>query len=72
MNGMTGALIGALLAGGVLLIVAGMRATAAPREAGTTVEWQPTAIVIGGALLAAIVVWALTGWPARFNASNRW
>lgn len=64
MNGMTGALIGALLASGVLLIVAGMRATAAPREARPTVEWQPTALVDGGALFAAIVVWALTGWPA--------
>ncbi len=64
MNGMTGALIGALLAGGVLLIVAGMRATAAPGEGGTPAAWPPTALVIGGALLAAIVVWALTGWPA--------
>lgn len=64
MNGMTGALIGALVAGGVLLIVAGMRATAPPREVRATVEWQPTALVICGALLAAIVVWALTGWPA--------
>lgn len=64
MNGMTGALIGALLAAGVMLIVAGMRATAVPHEAPRTVEWRPTALVVGGALFAALVVWALTGWPA--------
>lgn len=64
MSGLVGAVIGVLSAMGIGLVAAGLRGTADKPAAGRTVEWRPIAVVGGGASLAAIVAWIVTGWPA--------
>jgi len=64
MNGMVGAAVGMLVAVGIGLIVAGLRGVAMQPTTKPRVEWRPVAVVGGGAALAAVIAWVLTGWPA--------
>lgn len=64
MNGLTGALLGVMIAGGALLIVAGFRATAAPERQTSVLDWRTSATSAAIALAAGIVGWAATGWFA--------
>ncbi len=64
MNGLAGALLGVMVAGGALLMVAGFRATAAPARKMSVLDWRTSATSAAIALAAGIVGWAATGWFA--------
>lgn len=64
MTGLTGALLGALLAGGVLLIVAGLRAADVPERRMSVRDWRASALNAAVAVAAGLVGWAATGWVA--------
>jgi Flp pilus assembly protein TadB len=64
MNGLTGALLGVMLAGGVLLIAAGLRGTTAAAKQTAVLDWRASARNAVAALGAAAVGWAVTGWVA--------
>jgi len=64
MNGLTGALLGMFLAGGVILIVAGWRGTDAPERPASVLDWRASATNATIAVVAAMIGWAMTGWLA--------
>lgn len=64
MNGLTGALLGVMVAGGAVLMVAGFRATTAPERKTSVLNWRTSATSAAIALAAGIVGWAATGWFA--------
>ena len=64
MNGLTGALLGVMVAGGALLMVAGLRATATPERQTSVLDWRTSATSAAIALASGIFGWAATGWFA--------
>ena len=64
MNGLTGAMLGVMVAGGLLLIAAGFRRISASERQRWVLDWRATARSAAIAVAAGIIGWAATGWVA--------
>lgn len=64
MNGLTGAMLGVMVAGGLLLIADGFRRVSGPQRQQPVLDWRATATSAAIAVAAGIIGWAATGWVA--------